>query len=85
MVWLYVTADGAGEIDKNPLYEHYYEFYTKIGYKKYFNIMITKIENRYVLKIHVVIMRPIFDTTYKRETYINIFMRALHHEMCLVL
>ena len=43
--------------------------------------MITKFENRYVLKFYVIVLRPIFDTTYKGETQVKIYMRALRHEL----
>ena len=33
--------------------------------QKLFNVMITTFENRYVLKIYVIVLRSIFDTTYK--------------------
>ena len=45
--------------------------------------MITTFENRCVLKIYVIVLRPIFDNTYKGEIEVEIYMRALHHELIL--
>ena len=46
--------------------------------------MITTFENRCVLKKYVILLRPIFDTTYKGEIQVKIYMRALHHELVLL-
>ena len=46
--------------------------------------MKIKFENRCVLKKYVIVMRPIFDNTYKGEIYVEIYMRALHHELVLL-
>ena len=40
-------------------------------------------ENRCVLKNYVIVLRPIFYTTYKGEIQVDIFMRALHHKLVL--
>ena len=45
--------------------------------------MITIFENRRVLKNYVIVLRPIFDTTYKGEIQVEIYMKALHHELVL--
>ena len=45
--------------------------------------MITTFENRCVLKIYVIVIRPIFDTTFKGEIQVKIYIRALHHELVL--
>ena len=45
--------------------------------------MITTFENRCVLKKYVILLRPIFDTTYKGEIQVKIYMRALHHKLVL--
>ena len=45
--------------------------------------MISKYENRCVFKIYVIVLRPIFNNTYKEKIYFNIYMRALHHELVL--
>ena len=42
-----------------------------------------KFENRCVLKIHVIVLRNIFDAAYKGEIQVKIYMRALHHELVL--
>ena len=43
--------------------------------------MIKKFENRFVLKLYVIVLIPIFDTTYKGVIQVEIYMRALHHEL----
>ena len=45
--------------------------------------MIKTFENIRVLKNYLIILRPIFDTTYKGKKQIEIYMRALHHELVL--
>ena len=45
--------------------------------------MITTFENRCVLKFHVIVLRPIFDTKYKGEIQVGSYMRSLHHELLL--
>ena len=45
--------------------------------------MITTFENRCVLKIYVIVLRPIFNTNYKEEIQVEIYMKALHHELVL--
>ena len=45
--------------------------------------MITTFENKCVFKNYVVVLRPIFDTTYKEEIQVKIYMRAIHHELVL--
>ena len=43
--------------------------------------MITTFENRYVLKKYVIVLRPIFDTKYRGEIQVEIYMWALYHEL----
>ena len=45
--------------------------------------MITTYEHKCVLKIYIIVLRPIFDTTYKGEIQVKIYMWALHHELFL--
>ena len=45
--------------------------------------MITTFENRCVLKNYLIVLRPIFDTTYKGKKQVKIYMWALHHELVL--
>ena len=45
--------------------------------------MIKTFENICVLKTYVIVLRHIFDTTYKGEIQVGIYMRALHHELVL--
>ena len=45
--------------------------------------MITTFENRCVLKCCVIVLRPIFNTTYKGDIKVEIYMRALYHELVL--
>ena len=35
------------------------------------------------IKNHVILLRPIFDTTYKGEIWVKIYMWALHHKLVL--
>ena len=35
------------------------------------------------IKNYVILMRPIFDTMYNGEIKVEIYMRALHHELVL--
>ena len=74
----------AGKIDINLQNEHFSEFCTKIEYKTYLNVMITTLK-RCVLKICVIVLRPIFDTTCKGKTQVEIYMWYLHHELVLFL
>ena len=53
----------AGEIYIYLQNEHFSRFCTKIGHKKYFNVMITTFENICVLINYLIVLRPIFDTT----------------------
>ena len=41
--------------------------------------MITKFENKFVLKFYFIVLRPIFDNTYKGEIQVEIYMIALYH------
>ena len=43
--------------------------------------MITTFENRCVLKKYLIVLRPIFDTTYKGKKQVKIYMWALHHKL----
>ena len=45
--------------------------------------MIITFENRCVLKLYVIVMRPIFDATYTGEIQVKIYTRALQHELVL--
>ena len=45
--------------------------------------MITTFESRCVLKFYVIVLRPIFDATYKREIQVQIYMWDLHHKLVL--
>ena len=36
-----------------------------------------------LIKNYVIVLRPIFDTTYKGEIQVEIYMWALHHELVL--
>ena len=45
--------------------------------------MITTFENINVLKIYVIVLRPIFNTTYKGEIQVEMYTRDLHHELVL--
>ena len=47
--------------------------------------MITTFENRSVLKTYLIVMIPIFDTTYKGKKQIKKYMLALYHELVLFL
>ena len=51
--------------------------------KKKFNVMITTFENRCLLKIYIIVMRPIFNTTHKGKKQVKVYMWALHHELVL--
>ena len=46
--------------------------------------MITTFESICVLKRYVTVLRLIIDTTYKREIQVEIYLRALHHELVLL-
>ena len=61
--WLSLCVD-AREIYINLQNEHFSKFCTKVGYKKYFNVMIKTFENICVLGIYVIVLRPILVTTY---------------------
>ena len=45
--------------------------------------MITTFENRFVLNIYVIVLRPILDTMYKGKKQAEIYMRAPHPELVL--
>ena len=75
----------AGEIDIYLQNVHFSGFCTKIGYKTESNVMITKFENKCVFKIYLIVLRHIFDTTYKGKKQVEIYMWALHHELVLFL
>ena len=63
----------AGEIDIYLQNVHFPGFFTVIGHKTWFNVMITTFENRCVSKNYLIVLRPIFDKTYtKKKTGHNI-------------
>ena len=45
--------------------------------------MITTFEKRCVLNIYVIVLRPIFNTTYKGEIQVKVYMIYLHQELVL--
>ena len=80
--WSLLCVD-SGWIDINLQNEHFFEFCTKIGYKTLFNVMITTFENRYILKIYAIVLRPIFNTKYKGGKQVEKYMWDLHQELFL--
>ena len=64
----------AGKIDIKLKNENFSEFCTRIGYKTYFNVMITTLKNICVLQIYVIVMKPIFNKTYKGKKKVKIYM-----------
>ena len=80
--WLFLCVD-AGELHIHLQNEHFYGFCTKIGYKTYFNVMITTFKNICVLKSYVILLRTILNTTHQGRKQVKIYMWALHHKLVL--